>query len=79
MSTINIHEAKTRLSKLLARVEERGEEITIARYGKPIARLVPLDVAPGPRRPGSAAGEFVVPDDFFEPLPDELLAAFEGG
>lgn len=71
---VNIHEAKTHLSKLLERVA-LGEEIVIARAGEPIARLVPL--APRrPRRPGGAEG-LELTDAFFEPLPEELLRHFE--
>ncbi len=77
MRQVNIHEAKTHLSRLLADVE-KGEEIVIARYGEPVARLSPLK-AKGPlaRVPGSAKGKFEVPKEFFEPLPDALLDAFE--
>ncbi|MEW6281239.1 MAG: type II toxin-antitoxin system Phd/YefM family antitoxin [Candidatus Eremiobacterota bacterium] len=74
---VNIHEAKTRLSQLLVEVEQ-GREVIIARGGRPIARLVPLDSNPGPRTPGSARGQFVVPASFFEPLPDDIIQAFEG-
>jgi len=74
---VNVHEAKTELSRLLARAEQ-GEEIVIARAGKPVARLVPVAASGHTRVPGSARGEFRVPDDFDAPLPDDLLAAFEG-
>ena len=73
MRQVNIHEAKTQLSKLIA----AGEEVVIARYGEPVARLVPI-LPPIQRRiPGSARGKFEVPSAFFEPLPDELLDGFE--
>lgn len=72
---VNIHEAKTHLSKLLARVA-LGEEVVIAKAGKPIAKLVQLRKAPKPRVSGSAKGDFVVPDDFNDPLPDEVLDEF---
>lgn len=76
MTTVNVHEAKTQLSRLLARVEA-GEEVVIARGGKPIARLAPLS-APRPRRRfGSLRSRVAVDDSFFEPLPDEELAGFE--
>ena len=65
---INIHEAKTQFSKLIARIES-GEEIIIAKSGKPVARLVPLDYLED-RKPGIAEGR--VTDAFFEPLDDEL-------
>jgi len=71
---VNVHEAKTHLSRLLARVQ-RGEEIVIARSGRPVARLVRYDE---PRRTlGRDAGLFEVPDDFDAPLPDDVLRTFE--
>lgn len=71
---VNVHEAKTHLSRLLARVE-RGEEIVIARSGRPVARLVRYDE---PRRTlGRDAGLFEVPDDFDAPLPADVLRTFE--
>jgi prevent-host-death family protein len=76
MKTVNVHEAKTHLSKLLARVA-RGEEILIARAGKPIARLVPAGPAVGQRVLGIDRGRAVIADDFDAPLPDSLLSAFE--
>ncbi len=75
MSEVNVHEAKTQLSKLLHRVEA-GEEIIIARAGKAVAKLVPIESEPK-RLLGLDAGLFEVPDDFDEPLPDDVLAAFE--
>ena len=77
MIQVNIHEAKTQLSRLLARVEA-GEEVVIARAGRPVARLSAVTVAPGERRLGLDAGLFRVPDDFDAPLADELLDTFEG-
>ena len=71
---VSIHEAKTHFSKLLERVA-LGEEIIIARAGEPIARLSPLTQKRA-RTPGGAEG-LEVPDTFFEPLPDEILKAFE--
>lgn len=71
--TVNIHEAKTQLSRLIARVEA-GEEIIIAKAGKPAARLIPLDFYED-RVPGIAAGKLT--DAFFEPLPDEELKHWE--
>lgn len=73
---VNISDAKARLPELVQRAA-RGEEITIARNGEPQARLVPLAPAT-PRVPGSGAGEWHVVGDFNEPLPAELVAAFEG-
>lgn len=74
MTIVNIHEAKTHLSKLLARVEA-GEEIVIARAGAPIARLVPL--VPKSREPGSWAGQIHMSDDFDAPLPEAWLEPLE--
>jgi prevent-host-death family protein len=72
---VNIHEAKTHLSKLLERVA-LGEEVIIAKAGKPVARLVPMNQKPKKRVLGSAKGEFVVPDDFTDPLPKEVEDLF---
>jgi prevent-host-death family protein len=72
---VNIHEAKTHLSRLLARVAA-GDEVIIAKAGKPIARLVP--VAPSGRRSlGVDRGRGFIADDFDAPLPEEILAEFE--
>lgn len=76
MSSVNIHQAKTHLSQLLRRVAS-GEEIIISNAGKPVARLVPIDGA-RKRRLGTDQGAFKVPDDFNDPLPPEVLDAFEG-
>jgi len=73
---VNIHEAKTHLSKLLARVKE-GEEIVIAKAGQPIARLVPVVKRPNRRLPGSARGKVTIAPDFDAPLPEAILEAFE--
>jgi prevent-host-death family protein len=76
---VNIHEAKTHLSRLLQRVAA-GEEVTIARSGVPVARLVAVEPKKEKIRPlGFARGEVWVADDFDAPLPDELLAQFYGG
>jgi len=77
MKQINIHQAKTELSKLVERAES-GEEIVIARAGKPAAKLVPLTKARGRRRLGLLDGRFRIPDDFNAPLPDSVIRAFEG-
>jgi prevent-host-death family protein len=77
MSTIvNVHEAKTHLSRLLEAVEA-GEDVVIARAGKPIARLVPATVRTQPRTPGAWRGQGWIADDFDE-TPEELVAAFHG-
>jgi prevent-host-death family protein len=73
--TVNVHEAKTHLSRLLVEIG-RGEEIIIARAGKPVARLVPVEPRRAPRQPGSAKGEIRIAEDFDAPLPREILAAF---
>jgi len=72
---VNIHEAKTHLSKLLERVA-LGEEVIIAKAGKPVAKLVPVATKPKKRILGSAKGEFVVPDDFNDPLPKDVEDLF---
>ena len=77
MKTVNTHEAKTQLSRLLKRVV-LGEQITIARRGRAIARLVPIPQESSSRKFGMFEGKFTVPDDFDAPLPDEILDAFEG-
>ena len=79
METVNIHQAKTNLSRLLSRVE-LGEEIIISNRGIPVAKLVPFH-NPSNRRAslGLDQGRFTVPDDFDAPLPEDILAAFEGG
>lgn len=66
---VNIHEAKTHLSRLIERVEA-GEEITIARAGRPVAKLVPLTRRTEPRPLGLWKGKVVIKPDFDDPLPD---------
>ena len=75
---VNIHDAKTHLSRLLQKVAN-GEEVTIARAGVPVARLVPVINKQNIRPLGFARGEVWVADDFDAPLPDDLLAQFYGG
>ncbi len=75
MKTVNIHEAKTHLSRLIEEVAE-GEEIIIAKAGKPRARLVPFRPEVRPRVPGSMKGKLTIPDNWDDPLPDEILRAF---
>ena len=72
MRQVNIHEAKTHLSKLIA----EGKEVVIARYGEPVARLIPIRSNSESRKPGSAKDKFKVPRSFFDPLPDEILDDF---
>ena len=76
MHVVNVHQAKTQLSRLLARVEA-GEDVVIARRGQPVARLVAC-AARVKRQPDVLKGKIVVPDTFFDPLPEEELAAWEG-
>ena len=76
MHVVNVHQAKTELSRLLARVEA-GEDVVIARRGQPVARLVACK-APSKRQPDVLKGKIVIPDTFFDPLPEEELAAWEG-
>lgn len=76
MVTVNVHEAKTHLSRLLARVEA-GEEVVIARNGKPVARLVATERRRR-RQPDTFRGRASIDDSFFDPLPEEDLAAWEG-
>ena len=75
--TFNVHDAKTHLSSLLERVSN-GEEVIIARAGKPVARLVPVKQAARPRVLGRDRGRVKIADDFDAPLADDLLASFEG-
>lgn len=73
---VNIHEAKTHLSKLLAQVKA-GEEIIIAKAGRPIARIVPVVERPVQRLAGSAKGKVTIAPDFDAPLPEAILEDFE--
>ena len=76
---VNIHQAKTHLSRLLQRVAA-GEEVTIARSGVPVARLVAVEPEKKNLRPlGMDRGKVWIADDFDAPLPDDLLQAFYGG
>ena len=76
MVTVNVHEAKTHLSRLLTDVET-GEEVIIARNGKPVARLVAVNRR-GKRQPDVLKGKITIPDSFFDPLPEEELRLWEG-
>ncbi|MEW5981327.1 MAG: type II toxin-antitoxin system Phd/YefM family antitoxin [Acidobacteriota bacterium] len=77
MDMVNIHAAKTHLSRILERVEA-GAEVVIARAGKPVARLVPFEAPPRPKRLGLLKGRIHIGADFDAPLPDGLLDLFEG-
>lgn len=76
MKTINVHQAKTQLSRLLEEVAA-GQEIIIAKAGKPVARLVSLRTASKKRQLGILEGKLTVMPDFDAPLPDAILDAFE--
>ena len=75
MEIINVHEAKTHLSRIINRVVS-GEEIVIAKAGKPLVKLIPVESPQNPRPLGLDAGKGWISDDFDEPLPDELLKHF---
>jgi prevent-host-death family protein len=78
MDTVNLYDAKTNLSNLVERAA-RGEEIVIAKAGRPLARLVPLARRTTPRPLGLLAGQVTVGPDFDDPLPDDIRMPFEGG
>ncbi len=73
----NLYEAKTSLSKLVDRAS-KGEEIVIAKAGRPVAKLVPLRKRKGRRKPGGSKGKIHIAPDFDAPLPSDIQAAFEG-
>lgn len=77
VATVSIYEAKTRLSHLVDRAL-RGEQVVITRHGRPVARLVAAAPPRPPRRLGALRGKIRVAADFDAPLPDDLLALFEG-
>jgi len=77
MTTVNIHEAKTNFSRLVAQVVA-GEEVIIAKAGKPVAKLVPVDPPKLQRRIGFMEGEFKVPDDFDTMFAKEIEEMFYG-
>jgi prevent-host-death family protein len=74
---VNLYEAKTQLSNLVERAAA-GEEIIIAKAGKPMARLMPLTRAGPPRKPGGWEGKVWIAEDFDDPLPEDIMAGFEG-
>ena len=78
MIKVNLADAKARLSQYLDSVE-RGETVILCRRNVPIAEIRPLPKPPTEPRPIGTDLDFVVPDSFFEPLPEDLLDAFEGG
>lgn len=73
---VNVHEAKTHLSRLLDQALA-GEEVIIMRSGRPLVRLLPVAIALTPRVLGTAKGMVTMADDFDAPLPDDILDAFE--
>lgn len=77
MQTLNIHDAKTHFSRLVDAVAA-GEEIIIAKAGKPAARLVPIERPKTVRKFGGLKGKIHIGEDFDAPLPDDMIAAFEG-
>ncbi|MDO8359724.1 MAG: type II toxin-antitoxin system Phd/YefM family antitoxin [Devosia sp.] len=79
MATVNTHEAKTHLSRLVERAA-KGETIIIAKAGKPMAKLVPLElpVVDTSRRLGGLEGQFLIPDDFDRMMEDEIAEMFNG-
>lgn len=77
MHTVNIHEAKTNFSKLVDAVMQ-GEEIIIAKAGKPAVKLVPILAVKPKRKPGALKGKIKITKDFNAPLPDDLLDEFKG-
>lgn len=78
MQTVNIHEAKTHLSRL-ADLAGAGEEIIIAKAGRPVARLMPLAPLPAERKLGLLEGKYPVPDDIDSPFATEIERMFLGG
>ena len=76
MQTVNIHEAKSQLSRLIEAVVS-GEEVIIAKAGTPLVRLVSVDLKPKLRL-GLMKGKIKIADDFNAPLPEDILATFEG-
>ena len=77
MRTVNIHEAKTHLSRLVD-AAAKGEPFIIAKAGKPLVKVVPLDAPPAPRRFDFMKGEFTVPDDFDTMDQEEIEKTFYG-
>jgi prevent-host-death family protein len=77
MKQVNVHEAKTHLSRFIEEVEAGGE-VVIAKAGKPVAKLSPIGRQGRRRKLGLLDGKFKIPNDFNAPLPDDVLASFEG-
>jgi prevent-host-death family protein len=77
MPVVNVHQAKTHLSRLLERVQG-GEEIVIGKSGKPIAKIVPFKPEAAPRKPGFLKGKVKIRKNFDDPLPDDVMKMFYG-
>ncbi len=77
MTIVNIHQAKTHFSKLVDAVMQ-GEEVIIAKAGKPAAKLVPVSSLKPKRKPGVLKGKISISSDFDAPLPNDILDQFEG-
>lgn len=75
MATVSVYNARAEFSRLIERALA-GEDIVITRRGKPAVRLVPIEPSRHRRKPGALKGLFEVTDEFFEPLPDDILEAF---
>ena len=78
MKMVNVHEAKSTLSRLIEEVTRTGQAVVIARAGRPVAQLVPVTAAPAKHKLGTLRGKLVVNDDFDAALPEEVAAGFEG-
>ena len=79
MQTVNIHEAKTHLSRLVEKAS-KGESFIIAKAGKPMVKVTPIEEPPKiTRRLGTLDGMYTIPDDFDTMYQDEIIAMFEGG
>ena len=76
MAVVTIHTAKTTLSQLIARAEA-GEEIVLARGSQPVAKIVAIEPVPQKRQPGAYRGKISIGPEFFDPLPDDELDAWE--
>lgn len=78
-TVLNMHEAKTHLSEHVARLKD-GDRIILCRRNRPVAQILPIAEAPTEPRPiGLGKGLAEIPDSFFDPLPDDIAALFEGG
>jgi len=78
MRVVNMHEAKTNLSRLIEAAVKAGEPFTIARAGKPVATVTPISSPPKPSRLGFMSGAFKAPDDFDAMLGDDIAQMFDG-